>query len=187
MSTSRSSVPGNRADARGFTLVETMVAVTVLAIALIGPFSAVESALNASYVARDELTASSLAQEGMEYIRSVRDGNYLNGRAWMDKLSTFSCYGAAPANFCVVDPTQGDVHTNATAIASYTPGHAPPLYVSATSLYNQQHAGTVSRFTRTVQMKQLSNTEVQVTVIVSWTSAHQAYSATVVDTLENWL
>lgn len=172
----------------GFTLVETMVAITVLAIALVGPFTAVEHALKASYVARDELTASALAQEGMEYIRSIRDNNYLNGRAsWMSGITPPSCYSTTPS-YCTVDPTQGDVNTTSGAITGYSSlGAVPPLYISSGGLYNQQGQGTVTRFTRSVQITSLSATEVRVTVTVSWTSAHQSYSVTVVDNLNDWL
>lgn len=167
-----------------------MVAIAVLAIALVGPYSAVETALNASYVARDELIASSLAQEGMEYVRSVRDNNYLNGRNWLDALSSYSCYGANPGSYCTVDPTLGDVHTAASAITSYASlANVPVLKVTSTGLYNHQTlaGNTNTRFKRTVQITTISATEVKVTVVVSWTSAHQTYSATVTDNLQNWL
>ncbi len=173
---------------RGFTLVETMVAITVLSIALVGPYIAVNNALNASYVARDKLIASSLAQEGMEYIRSIRDANYLNGRAsWMTGLSGLSCYGATPTGYCTVDPSQGDYNTNPSAIASYSSASVPALYLSTTGLYNQQGTGTQTSFRRYVQLTQISTTEVRVTVMVTWTNARQSYSASVVDTLRDWL
>lgn len=172
----------------GFTLVETMVAIAVLAVALVGPFTAVQNALNASYIARDQLIAASLAQEGMEYIRSVRDNNYLNGRTWMDVLSTYACYGASPSNYCTVDPTQGDVHTApSTAMVAYANiGSVPSLNLSPTNLYTQQ-AGTPTRFTRTVQLLVKSANEVQVVVVVTWVSVKQTYSVTITDTLRDWI
>jgi hypothetical protein len=174
-----------------------MVAVAILAIALIGPFTAVTNALNASYVARDQLTASSLAQEGMEYIRSVRDNNYLNGRSWTDGLDPtspgggVSCFGAAPTNFCTIDPVQGDIHTAyPPAMTSYSAGNVPSLYQRPDKLFTQVQSGnTQTRFTRTVQITKIGNPshEAQVTVVVSWSTGHQNYSVTLVDTLEDWL
>lgn len=172
----------------GFTLVETMVAITVLSIALVGPYIAVNNALTASYVARDKLIASSLAQEGMEYIRSVRDANYLNSRAsWMTGLSGLSCYGSTPSGYCTIDPSQGDYNSNSSAITAYSSPDVPPLYLSSTGLYNQQGTGTEKPFRRYVQMKEISTTEVEVTVTVTWTTSRQTYSASVVDTLRDWL
>lgn len=177
---------------KGFTLVETMVAITVLAIALVGPFTAVQNALTASYVARDELTASALAQEGMEYIRSIRDNNYLNNRTggWMDGLSTKSCFSSV-TSYCTVDPTQGDFHTTAAAMVGFSDiTNVPVLNISSAGLYNHQAQSSTNvptRFTRTVQLRQVTATEVQVTVVVTWISAHQTYSVTVVDNLQDWL
>lgn len=181
---------------RGFTLIETMVAITVLAIALVGPFVAVRSALTGSYTARDQLIASALAQEGLEYVRSVRDNNYLNGdRGWMDGLSSLACYGANPTSYCTVDPTQGDPHNSGSdAIAAYnsvSPGDcsagARCLYLSSTGLYNQQLEGTETRFKRVVQIRHISANEVVVSAQVHWTTNGRPYSITVTDVLRDWI
>lgn len=156
----------------GFTLIETLVAVTVLAVSIVGPFYAVQSAITASASARDQLIASSLAQEGIEYIRSIRDNNYLAGRSWLSGLD--ECRPGP----CVVDPTQsvpGDIRSS-----------VAPLYLSANNIYNQQQSGTPTRFTRTVAITTVSATEIIITVTVSWTG-HMTRSVTVVDRLHDWL
>ena len=175
---------------KGFTLIETMVAITVLALALTGPFVAVQNALRAAYTARDQLTASSLAQEGLEYVRSVRDNNYLASRAFMDGLSSFSCYGATPSTYCTLDPTRGDVHTAPTVVeVCASPESCEPLYLSSNHLYNQQAEGTPTRFTRVVQFTPVggSSTEVEVTIQVLWMTGIQQYSVTVTDILHDWI
>ena len=66
---------------KAFTLVETLVAISIIMIAIAGPFQVIEHALASAQISRDELIGNSLAQEGVEYVRSVRDGNYLYNRA----------------------------------------------------------------------------------------------------------
>lgn len=186
---------------KGFTLVETMVAIGVLAIALVGPFVAIRTALVASYVARDQLIASQLAQEGMEYIRSVRDGNYLNGRAWLDGFNTvtqnrnrcFSVTTTDPTGSCALDPIRGDFHNAAPAdqgMVGYTAfsgtGGIPLLNLNTSSLYTQQ-AGTATSFRRGVKIATMSANEVRITVTVSWTTSGQTYSVVVTDYLQDWL
>lgn len=62
---------------RGFTLVEALVAVTILALAVAGPLYTANQSLKAAETARYKLTALYLAQEGVEYARLVRDNAYL--------------------------------------------------------------------------------------------------------------
>lgn len=155
---------------KGFTLIETLVAVTVIAIAIVGPFFAVQTALTASYTSRDQLIAASLAQEGVEYIRHVRDNNFLASRSWLFGLN--SCRPGP----CVVDATQNTISSTVT-----------PLYLSSTNIYTQQVTGTQTRFTRTVQIVDISATEVRVTVTVSWNSHGATRSVQIVDRLTDWL
>lgn len=179
---------------KGFSLVETMVAITILALALVGPFIAVRNALQGSYVARDQLVASMLAQEAMEYLRNVRDNNYLSGRDWLDGFSSpvrDGCYGVSPSQVCVVDPTRGDFHGDSSGmLEADSIATAAPLRLSSANLYNQQAVSATNnatKFTRTVVLQSLSATEVRVTVTVSWISAGQPYTAVVTDVLRDWL
>lgn len=62
----------------GFTLLETLVAVAILALAVAGPLYSANRAVVAAQIANERLTASYLAQEGVEYIRAMRDHEYLS-------------------------------------------------------------------------------------------------------------
>lgn len=190
---------GKLKTARGFTIIETLVAIAVLMLALVGPFYAVQSALTSAYVARDQLIASSLAQEGIEYIRGIRDNNFLNNRTWLHGIDAaqgppgYSCFGVAPSYVCTVDPTRNDIHINSDALAQYLSSNiaaVPVLKVSATNLYNQQPtSGTNinSRFKRYLQIHTISPTEIRVTVTVSWTTARIPYSVVLTGYVQDWL
>ncbi len=57
----------------GFTLVETLVAITILLLVIIGPISIAARGLQMSYQAGNELTAIFLAQEALESVIQLRD------------------------------------------------------------------------------------------------------------------
>ena len=62
---------------KGFTLIETMIAVTILTLAMAGPLFTASRSIVAAQTARDQLTSPYLAQEGIEYVRMMRDNQYL--------------------------------------------------------------------------------------------------------------
>jgi prepilin-type N-terminal cleavage/methylation domain-containing protein len=53
----------------GFTLIETLVAVAILLIAVVGPMKIADQGAKLGVRSRDELTASYLAQDAIEFIR----------------------------------------------------------------------------------------------------------------------
>ncbi len=164
-----------RAVQRGFTLVETLVAITILMIAITVPFFSIQQAINVSNVSRDELIASSLAQEGVEYIYFLRDNNYFQGVNWLAGMN--ACTGTFG---CTVDPAQN-------ALVACSSSGCPVLKLSTTNLYTHSGVFPVTRFTRTVTLTALSATQERVTVNVSWQTARQSYTVTVVENLYNWL
>ncbi len=60
---------------KGFTIIETLVAITILMIAIAGPMTIAHRGLMASIYARDQVTASLLAQDAMEYLKNLRSRN----------------------------------------------------------------------------------------------------------------
>jgi type II secretory pathway pseudopilin PulG len=65
---------------RAFTLIETLVAVFILTIGVLGAFALINQTLNIAPQASYQLTASYLAQEGLELVRNIRDNNWLEWR-----------------------------------------------------------------------------------------------------------
>lgn len=64
-----------RTSKSGFTIIETLVAITILMVSVAGPLSIATKALSNARYAKDQMIASFLAQESMEYIKNLRDNN----------------------------------------------------------------------------------------------------------------
>ncbi len=70
----------------GFTLIELIISIFVMSVAVVGVYSAFSMVSVLTADTTDRLTATYLAQEGMEIVRNIRDTNWLN----MDKERCFS-------------------------------------------------------------------------------------------------
>jgi len=185
-----STPPFTPVRARGFTLVETLIAITILTTAIVGPFAVAQGVLATSYTARDQLIASSLAQEGVEYVRYIRDSNFLtnyHGGAvtWLNGLDGTNgpnCYYQSSTKSCVIDAGAQTVQQCASNTCAEL-----PLYVNSANRYTETVvANQTERFTRVVQLRAISAHETQVIVTVSWNN-HGAHSVQINDDLQNWL
>lgn len=83
---------------KGFTFIETLVAITILLIAVVAPMSLAQDGIVAARLAQDQIVAFYLGQEGVEIVKNLRDNNRLNNAA-LGQLS-----GAALSECIVVDP-----------------------------------------------------------------------------------
>lgn len=129
---------------RGFTLVETLVALSILLIAVVTPITLIGDSLHKMYFARDEAIAVNIAQEGIEMVRQVRDTNMINNVAWDTNLSpgtyivdvgSFIATPGVPSSFVI--PCAG---CNQTVY----------LDTVGTGLYRQGAASTPTQFSRSV-------------------------------------
>lgn len=67
---------------RGFTLIETIVAIFLLTVGVVGSFSLMQRVTSFASITASQFTATYLAQEGIETIRNIRDSNYLKRQVW---------------------------------------------------------------------------------------------------------
>ncbi len=164
--------------ARGFTLVEAMVAISILSVAITGPLLIAQKGIASAAYSRDQITASYLAQEAIEYIRNARDTNNISGAPWLD---VFDQVCVSPS-VCRVDALYTRVResdgTATPAVQGCTAGTCPKLNLNKTEgLYGYESTSgwTQTPFTRSVTITPLpigtpiaSANEVAVSVTVSW-------------------
>lgn len=87
----------------GFTIIEVIVAIFLLAVGAGGVYTLINQSLNSMSVLRSHLIASYLAQEGIEVVRNIRDTNWIKGSFWTSGIET--------AQDCGVDYTSNSCQT----------------------------------------------------------------------------
>ena len=71
---------------RGFTMIEVMVSVFIIAIAVLASYIVVEGFISSSHRATLRLEAAYFAQEGIEIVNNIRNENWINQRNWRTGL-----------------------------------------------------------------------------------------------------
>lgn len=71
----------------GFNLLEVIVAITVIIIGLMGAFTLANKTISVGKISANRAVAASLAQEGIEIVRNIRDSNWLAGQPWNTGLA----------------------------------------------------------------------------------------------------
>jgi prepilin-type N-terminal cleavage/methylation domain-containing protein len=176
----------------GFTLVETLVAISILSLSIAATFTAVQNGLQNSTLAKDQTTAFYLAQEGMEFIKNKRDENALNSineqpnptTNWLTGLSDDPDDPCYFGKVCRVDVTVSPPNNVARcgdnfddcAVLSQDPD---------TGLFGYS-SGSPTIFKRSIKFKEIVvNREVEVTIQMSWTSRWGPKTFTITEILFN--
>lgn len=162
---------------KGFTLIETLIAVLLLATALTGPLTIASKGLTATLVAKDQFTAFYLAQDAMEQVRFLRDSACLSAGPqivsggcpvdiWLSNLT--SC---TDANGCYLDSLAQQPTTPQVCPS----GICPTMSYDSTNKifnYNFSYSSTVAKtpqqFVRKVRITPSGTDEAVVTVTVTW-------------------
>lgn len=167
---------------KAFTLVEVLVSITILTVGILSGFILVTRSLYNVAVIKDRLTASFLAQEGIELVRQKRDTNFLrifNGESvdWNDGLAAGSYRIESKAGDD--DPIQ---------LIPTTPSEAPNFFYNNISrLYNYSE-GDSTTFNREIKITtDDNNDEIRVESIIHWRTKKIDFDLTVEDHLYNWL
>lgn len=163
---------------RGFTLIETFVAVTILVTAVAGPLTLAQKGLQSAILARDQLVASFLAQEGLEFVRERRDNNSLASPRpsdWLEGLD--AC----------IDPSTCIVNSSDDTVVACG-GECPPLRLDTTyGFYNYIGSNAVTPFTRTVTIVRHANgREAKVYSTLSWRTSIFDREVVLEDVLFKW-
>jgi prepilin-type N-terminal cleavage/methylation domain-containing protein len=167
----------------GFTLIETLVAISLLVVAIAAPMSLAAQSLSSAFYARDQVTAFHLAQEAIEAVRSVRDRNLLISIAGTQTNFLDGVPNTAGQPFTI------DTRDNSMVLC---PNGICPVLRNDGNLYG--YAITPgwkdTRFTRIVRVTMVggSTYEAKIAVEVRWRSgAFQERNFTINENLYEWV
>lgn len=148
---------------KGFTLIETLVAISVLSLSLAGILSLSSISIRSSAVAVDQIKALFLANEGIEYVRNKRDSNILKGEEdWLDGLD--NCFISENPAGCYID-----VFPAGHAFSACLGGTCPKLRFSDTfNRFNYDASGKETKFVRKISIETIVEDEIRVISEISW-------------------
>ena len=166
---------------RGFTIVETLVAITVLMIAIAGPLVVASKGLFGALASKDQMIAAYLAQESMETIKNGRDNSEALGGGLLD----LPCTLTATCDASAVDTNQ--ILPNCPMAPSVSVSGCQ-IYLGSNGYGHNDSDGTQTLFTRYFYLADPPSPnpdEKIVTVVVNWNEGTTPYSVSLSSELTN--
>lgn len=166
----------------GFTLVETLIAISIFSFSIVSLMTFLSQGIFNTNYAKNKIIAEYLAQEGIEYVRNMRDTDMLypvNGN-W----SAFT----TEMNKCLVANTCGfDVTVSPPSTMLCATHNACKVYTNSTNGYYTINSSDVySGFTRTIQATVINANEVKIISSVKWSQGSGNYNITMTENVFNW-
>jgi len=185
----------NYKNSNGFTLVETLVAVAIFSVALVALLTSLGRGIADISYAKNKTTAEYLAQEGIEYIRNMRDTYVLYSATAQTGWNTFNtnitkagvlCQNADGCYFGDLNFTSSSAITNI-PMAFCPSGVCPALRYDTNSGKYNYSSGLNSIFSRKIKITQTNTNELKILSTVSWTQGSGSKSTTLSESLFNWV
>ncbi|MCK5059636.1 MAG: prepilin-type N-terminal cleavage/methylation domain-containing protein [Candidatus Pacebacteria bacterium] len=158
---------------KGFTLVETLVALAIVVGAIIGPMVIASQGISFMTYARDQVIAAYLAQDAVEFVIAKKKQSTLNvvyevpgATNWLNGLEACD-----ELEGCIVDTTVTDLSSYTAPVCPFVDGCSPLTFNTETGVYNYTTGENWinSRYTRTVHIIPLTNpSEAVLTVTITW-------------------
>ncbi len=166
---------------KAFTLIEVLIAITILIVGILSAFILVTRALYNVAVIKDRLTVSFLTQEGIELTRQIRDSNFLRmlgeeSAGWRD--------GLEDGLYIIESKVDSEESIKLVSIAEDENRFF--LYNDTLKIYNYS-TGEPTTFNRKIKITTINDDEIRVEAIMQWKTKRIDFDLTVEDHLYNWL
>lgn len=171
---------------KGFSLIETFVAISVLLLAVTGVLTTTQQSLKAASVAKENLIATQLAQEAIEFVRNMRDEIAIKiiedggagGIDWLHRGSLNLRSHCVEDGLCKLNIPNGTVGECGGGACGKI------QYDDSTGEYG---SGEDTIFTREVNIKKIeTDQEAEVTVRVYWQAGLATKEVVLQETIYNW-
>lgn len=185
-------------NSKGFTLVETLVAISIFTISIIALLSVLSQGISNTNYAKQKIIASYLAQEGIEYMRNLRDtfvlfdasGAQVGWDAFNTKIAPVANTLCASATGCYFDDQGLDYVNHSQPMIDITLtacGVDCPylLYNENTGKYGYA-SGISTDFIRKINVIQTSN-QTKISSTVYWTQGSGVHNISFSESLFNWV
>lgn len=146
----------------GFTLIEALVAISILMVAVAAPITIAQKGLSSAVYSKDQMIAAYLAQDAIEYIKNKRDEHAIqNANEWNLPNQFEKCIDN---QFCQIDTTKtGDINN---AVQSDS---GLPLHLDDNNFYTYD-GSTLTKFKRQINIKITKDgSDIEVSALVSVT------------------
>ncbi len=159
----------------GLTLIETLVAISVLLVSVVGPMVIYSRNISDARFAGNQTTAYYLAQEAIEFVKYRVYTNLNNGNIWMSGLNNCTA-----GNICRIDTVNNDLCLS-------TNPNCPDFIKLDNGVYNY-NSGTDTIFKRDLSITDGGNggDEAIVTATVTWTRFGENKNVTVSENIFKW-
>ena len=171
---------------KAFTLVEMMVAVSIFTVSILGMISILASGLSNTSYAKQKMVATYLAQEGIEYMRNMRDTYVLyqpSTSGWNYFFNLMINDTISGGNNCSINNgcyflelKDSDYNNLKSPMAYLTLDYCNEnycsdhhlLYKNLTGEYGYDNGGIDSGFSRQIKAERIANDEIKITSTVYW-------------------
>lgn len=155
----------------GFSLMEVIISIGVIVTTLITLIALISSVVSGLRLGEFKLTATSLAQEGLEIVRNIRDSNWLSYKRapenWRDGLAA------------------GDyrVQYDQSALLFWADSF---LKIDNNGFY-QYDSGSNTSFKRKITIGHIEDNQIKAVSEITWQEKGRSYTITAESRLYNWL
>lgn len=180
---------------KGFTLLETLVAVAIMMIAIASAFGLAPEGLVGARFAKNQTTATYLAQEGLEVVHNIRDNAMLFSPDPTNPLNWLRGFTQCIGRQCTVNAIEDTVDV--------CPSVCPPVQSIQTidggiaygngQLFSSDSTVQNTIFTRSIIVKKVPNstigrddTEATVLVKVSWKEGRVTKVTSISENIFDW-